>query len=542
MFRARSHRWAFSTRNVLILVVLLLAVVLVMLTGAAAVLRHDLSQEYEQRALAIARAVAQEPGLASDVTASEPRADGAIQHLAERVRAATGALYVVVTDRDGVRYSHPNLANIGGVVSTSPDEALAGAEVATVERGTLGLSARGKVPLRDDSGRIVGEISVGIGMDAVNARAWQLVLVLGLVGLAALGLGIAGAISVGRRLRRTTLGLEPEEMADLVREHAAVLGGVRDGIVAVDAQRRLTVINPEAVRLLGAEPQRGTHLTEAGLPSLITDLFEADPAPTGSACVLGDRVVVVHRMDVRREGRHLGHVLTLRDRTDLDATARELEATRALTDALRAQAHEHRNRLHALGGMLHLGHVEEAEGYLDELSDVAEAPEGIGDAYLAGLVAAKAAIASEAGVRLEVVASSYVEGTLTAPLDVVTVIGNLLDNAIRAAACGPHRPALVELTLVSDGADLLAHVVDSGAGVPEDDRERIFQQGFTTRDGHSTEHGIGLSVARFTARAHHGDVTLTEPGGDRPGSELSGAVFTARLADVLTPARAGAGR
>jgi two-component system CitB family sensor kinase len=526
-----SHpRWTFSTKNVLILVVLLLAVVLLLLSGAAFVLRHDLSQEYEQRALAIARSFAQRPELAEQVTGSEPSADGPVQQAAERVRAATGALYVVVTDAHGIRYSHPHRGNVGAPVSTSPDRALAGHDVATVERGTLGRSARGKVPLRDAQGRVVGEVSVGISMRAVEARTWQLILVLGLVALGSLAVGITGAVTLGRRLRRTTLGLEPEEMADLVREHAAVLGGVREGIIAVDARQRVTVVNREAERLLGSSPARGTRLREAGLPPVIEELLTAEEAPSGATCALGDRVVVAHRIAVSREGRDLGQVLTLRDRTDLDAAARELEATRALTDALRAQSHEHRNRLHALGGLLHLGHVAQARTYLDELSDDLAASAGLGEPYLAGLLAAKAAIASESGVRLEVGASSYVEGTLTAPLDVVTVLGNLLDNAIRAAAAGVRSPAVVEATVVSDGRDLVVHVVDSGAGVPSHDVPRIFDQGFTTRGSGAADHGIGLWVARLTARSHGGDVTLADAGGDG-----SGATFTARLCDVLAP-------
>jgi two-component system CitB family sensor kinase len=286
---------------------------------------------------------------------------------------------------------------------------------------------------------------------------------------------------------------------------------------------------------MGCRPPRGIPLDQAGVPGVIEELFAVDPAPAGTTCVLGDRVVVAHRISVERDGRDLGQVLTLRDRSDLDEAARELEATRALTDALRAQSHEHRNRLHALGGLLHLGHVDQARLYLDELSGDLSASSGIGDPYLAGLVAAKAASASEAGVRLEVDPSSYVEGTLSAPLDVVTVLGNLLDNAVRAAAAGERRPATVRLTLASDGHDLVLHVVDSGAGVPIADIERIFEQGYTTRDEHAADHGIGLAVARQTARSHRGDVTLVDAGGT-----TSGAAFTARLRDVV--ALAGAGR
>jgi two-component system CitB family sensor kinase len=238
----------------------------------------------------------------------------------------------------------------------------------------------------------------------------------------------------------------------------------------------------------------------------------------------------VHRLVVRRDGRDLGQVLTLRDRSDLDDLARELDATRALTDALRAQAHEHRNRLHALSGLLHNGRVDEAGEYLAELATTATWVAGVDDPYLAGLLAAKAAAASEAGVRLEVDPASWVEGTLTAPLDVVTVLANLADNAIRAAASGVRRPAWVSVTLLSDGQDLVMHVVDSGDGVPAGSADAVFGHGYTTRGGDEPGHGLGLSLARHTARTHGGDVVLREL-----AAADHGAVFEARMVRVLAP-------
>jgi two-component system CitB family sensor kinase len=501
-------------------------------------LRRDLTVQYEQRALAIARSVSEEPRLAAQVTRHEPSADGPVQDEAERVRETTDALYVVVTDDQGIRYSHPDPDRIGEQVSTSPEEALAGHEVTTVEKGTLGLSARGKVPLRDPDGDVVGEVSVGIDMSRIDSDTRQLATTLAGVALVTLALGLVGAWVVGRRLRRSTLGLQPEQMADLLREHEAVLRGVRDGIVGVDNEGRVTVTNPQSEQLLGTIPPRGAPLDPGTVDPVVIDLMEQEPPPTGALRLLGDKAVLATRLVVRREGRDLGQVLILRDRSDLDTLARELEATRALTDALRAQAHEHSNRLHALQGMLHLGRLDEAEAYLDELAEVRTWLPGLDDAYLAGLLAAKSAAASEAGVRLVVDEATYVDGSLTRPLDTITVIGNLLDNAVRAASLGSRRPATVTVTLASDGTDLVVHVVDSGDGVPGDSLETLFDHGFTTREADSPDHGIGLSLARHTARAFGGDVVLIDPGGPPPadgdaGRHEHGAVFEARLRGAL---------
>jgi len=516
---------------VLFQVALLVIVLVLTLAVSTLVLHHDLEGQFEQRALGIARTVAQDESLAIMVRDSAPMPDGPVQREAEKVRLVTKALYVVVTDNKGIRYSHPNASLIGKRVSTDPSEALAGRELVAIQRGTLGDSARGKVPLRAADGSVIGEVSVGIGMAELNAGMSELVLLLVFIAAAALAVGMLGAVAFAGRLRRTTLGLEPEEMADLLREHAAVLGGVREGVIAIDHRGRVTVCNPEAMRLLGGEVRLGVPLSGSGAPAIVEALFSARQAPSGALRVIREQVVLATRLPVQRRGQDLGMVLILRDRSDLDELGRELEATRALTDALRAQAHEYTNRLHALTGMLHLGHVQEAQSYLEELHGNVSHGDGVEDPYLAGLLAAKSAAASEAGVRLTVGDPTWVPGRLRQPLDVVTVVGNLVDNAIRAARDGDRRPAWAEVTLVSDAEDLVVHVVDSGAGVTPGQVESVFTSGFTTRDVEPDQHGLGLGLARQTARHHGGDVVLAHRGDGRQG-----AVFTARMVGVIISA------
>lgn len=313
------------------------------------------------------------------------------------------------------------------------------------------------------------------------------------------------------------LGGSPSRQAPLTR---ALFAEIRSA--------SFTVTNPQADQLLGRRLHRGESIATSGAGREIVELFAQTPPPTGALGVIGGKVLLATRLPVQRGKYDLGQVLILRDRSDLDQLARELEATRALTDALRAQAHEHTNRLHALTGLLHHGDVKEAKAYLAELGETSTWIAGIDDAYLAGLLAAKAAAASESGVRLVVDESTWVDGRLTHPLDTVTVIANLLDNGIRAAADGDRRPARVVVTLLSDGPDLVVHVVDSGRGVPAEVSDVVFDHGFTTRDASIPGHGLELALALHTARAHGGDVRLRDRGGDEHG-----AVFEARLVDVL---------
>ena len=489
----------------------------------------ELTQQYGTRALAVAHTLAADPAIAA-AAATDDR-DRTLQARAEAARRASGALFVVITNRSGIRLAHPNPQRLYEPVSTDPSAVLNGHDTVNVERGTLGLSARGKTPLRDPSGAIVGEVSVGFQADKIRGYVLKdLGLAAVFAGLALL-LGLGGAALLTRRLRRLTLGLEPHELADLVREREAVLHGIGEGVLAVDAADRVSVCNDEAARLLDLTPRPGDPVAALPLPAgLHAVLAGAGPADN-LITIAGDRVLVANYRAVRRDGRDLGGVLTLRDRTDLEKVTRELDSVRTLSNALRAQRHEFANRLHVLSGLLQNGHRNEALEYLYAVSETA-APaigplgENVTDPYLQAFVAAKTAEAAEKDVRLGLADTSWVAARVTAPVEVTTVLGNLVDNALDAARRGTRRPAWIDLALLEEGGTLHISVVDSGDGVEPGLAERIFTEGVSTCDGDGR--GLGLALARQAARRLGGDVRLTTARDDGHG-----AVFEARLPGAL---------
>jgi two-component system, CitB family, sensor kinase len=493
-------------------------------------LNQNLTDQYGQRALAVARAVAADPVIGDAVQQADPR--HVVQARAESARLATDALFVVVTDRNGIRYAHPNPDEVGEHVSTDFSQAVAGNEVVNVEQGTLGLSARGKVPLRDHTGTIVGEVSVGFNAEGIHDQL--LALLVGAVPFAAgaLALGVAGSALLTRMLKRRTLGLEPYELTELVQQREAVLHGIGEGVLALDASGRVSVCNGEAARLLGQLPELGSPVAELALPPRLGEAVERGEPVDNLIAVAGDRVLVATYRQVRRDGQDLGGVLTLRDRTDLETLTRELDSVRRLTDALRAQQHEFANRLHTLSGLLQTDHHREAVEYLQALSQAPSVPLGaatdaVPDPYLQAFVLAKSVAAAEKGVTLEVGAASWVPTRVVAPVEVTTVLGNLVDNAIEAARLGGRRPARVELDLVAEDTTLHVSVVDSGDGVPQRLREAIFLEGVSTKDGEG--HGLGLALTRQAVASLGGELRLADPGGPDHG-----AVFSATLPEVLS--------
>ncbi|HEY3687550.1 MAG TPA: ATP-binding protein [Streptosporangiaceae bacterium] len=529
--RAAAFRMRLSVQVLVLQIGVVLLVVGVGFGLVWNLLDDQMTGQYGQRALAVARSVAADRALADDVARGDP--GHRVQAVAERVRRATGALFVVVTDRHGIRLAHPNPWQIGRRVSTDPSGPLAGRDVVNVERGTLGLSARGKVPLRDASGAVVGEVSVGIGHETIAGHLTRQITVVGLFACGALLLGVFGSYLLTRRVKKLTLGLEPYELGELVREREAVLHGIGEGVLAVDEHGRVSVCNAEASRLLGVAPARGTPVGGLELPPRLRGVLDRPGDVDNVLAIAGDRVLVAGRRSVRRDGRDLGGVLTLRDRTDLENLTRELDAVRSLTDGLRAQRHEFSNRLHTLAGLLQTGHHTEAVEFVHALSDgpvpgALVDTEAIRDPHLQAFLSAKSAVARENGVLLEASPVCWVPTPVVAPVEVTTVVGNLVDNALEAARLGTRTPARVEVDLLSEGTTLHVSVADSGTGIPPRLVPTIFNEGVTTRPGDS--HGFGLALSRQAAESVGGELHLANP-----GDATTGAVFTAKLPTVLAP-------
>ncbi|MEV6427726.1 sensor histidine kinase [Nocardia sp. NPDC051463] len=537
--------------------VLLLQIVVVTLTLGVAfavfgyVSDQRLREAYGQRALAIARTVAADPAVrgevaqytagtvAPDLEQRQQLAAGPLERIAVDTTQRTGALFVVITDEAGIRLAHPDEARLAEHVSTDPSEALSGREIIVEERGTLGDSMRAKVPVvAADSDQVVGQVSVGISTAAIRGQLLDDLRTAALLIGAALIVGILGSAVLARRWRGLTLGLEPAELAELVRSQAAVLHGIGAGVLAVDSSWRTTFVNDEARRLLDIDTGVGRPIDEIGLTPRVLEVFRSlDGQPTPAT--VGSHIVVVSARPVSRHGRDLGAVLSVRDRTDVESLTRQLDAVQSMSTVLRAQRHEFSNKMHLLSGLLHGGRTDEASSVIDELIGAgplgAATPgiDAIHDAYLQAFLAAKAAHSRESGVELVLGPNTWVTGNLADPVDVTTVLGNLLDNAIEAARTSDNPTKQVEVELVQEDSTLHIVVADSGDGIATGVIDSLFTEGASTRDDRGVPggRGVGLALIRQIARAHGGDVRLASAHGD--SAPLLGAEFIARIPGVL---------
>lgn len=410
MPRTMSTRPRFATRA-LLLQLATMTLVVALCTGVYLLLTvQQLRAEAESTALGIARTLAEDPQVRAEVTrislsdgtpdAAELR-DGDLQRIASDVTSRTGALFVVLTDDNGIRLAHPTPSRIGEVVSTPYEEVLAGAEVVDWQTGTLGESARAKVPVRNDAGTPVGEVSVGFERAGVFDDLPPLLTVIGVTAAGALALAGLAFLLLRRRWERLTFGVQPEELVALVQNQTAVLDGVDDGVIAVDPRGVVRVSNAAADRLLGLHDPIGRPIEELGLATAV--LEAATGARTRSRAIVGDRMLYLDSRPVVRDGHALGDVLIVRDRTDLVALTERLETVRTMTAALRVQRHEFANRMHVAAGLIDADRVREARTFLGEL--VERGPvvfpvvglDLLGDPFLHSFLGAKGVEAESAG-------------------------------------------------------------------------------------------------------------------------------------------------
>jgi sensor histidine kinase regulating citrate/malate metabolism len=522
-------------RNLQLRLTLLLITLLVLLVSLIGVLSSDsirdiLTHQIGRRTLVLAQTVALNPTVREGLQTLSPVQ---VQAAAEEIRKTTGAEYIVVGDRQGIRYSHPHPEKVGQLfVGGDFDRVVElGESYVSSAVGTLGPSMRGFVPVRNDKGEVIGFVAVGYLRDEIEAEVHaQQRKILGYV-VVVLLFGVMGAAMIARGFKAAIFGLEPHEIAALFEERNAIIEAIREGVVAVDSTGGLTLVNQAARRYLAQAPEedlRGCHLTDICSCREMEQALAARERVLDREVSVGDRTMIVNVFPLGGGGAS-GAVASFRPKDELDRLARKLLHMQEYSELLRAQTHEYSNKLHTIAGLIQIGAQQEAldlvmteaSGYQELMKTLTEA---VPDPVVAGIILGKFNRARELKINLSLEPDSsfadlppHVErGHL------VTVLGNLLDNAFEAVR-ESRKGAEVRLFLTDLGLDLIIEVEDSGPGVAPEVADRLFEKGVTTH--HSTGRGVGLYLVSRAVEALGGDITFAR-------GELGGALFT-----VIIPKR-----
>jgi two-component system CitB family sensor kinase len=514
--------------QLLIVLAVLVAVVAISLAQSAA----TFERVEGRRALSAAEALGSNPAVRELLPTAEPRAGAALPAVAESVRTVSGSSHVALAkmDRTVVASSDPGL--LGQPLELGASRVLEGRAWTGVVAGGGSTVLSAHVPVLDDAGKMIGIASISRDYPTTLERLGDAIPnLVTYVGVASV-LGVAGSFLLSRRVKRQTLGMEPSEITGLVENREAMLHGLKEGVVALDPNERITVANDSARELLGLpEDCVGKRLNSLKVDPALKVVLTRDQPDPDQLVLVGERLVVLNRVPIRSRGREIGSVTTLRDRTELSSLERELGATRTATDTLRAQAHEFANQLHVISGLIQIGDYDSVVQFVNgatvdrtRLSD--EVTARIQDPALAALLIAKSSLAAERNVTLQLdPASALAPVNDELSRDLATVAGNLVDNAFDAVS-GVWQ-ASVRVLVKDSGDQVTLTVRDNGPGVPPEAVEDIFRQGFTTKASvREGGRGFGLALSRVVCRRSGGDLTVDND---------NGAVFTARFTRGVHP-------
>ncbi|SDZ33154.1 two-component system, CitB family, sensor kinase [Micromonospora pattaloongensis] len=518
------RRWSIAGQLFALQVVVVTLLVGAGTVGAVLLAREDARASARQEVLAVAETLARSPDVRAGVRSADP--SRALQPYADATRRATGTDFVVVMAPDRTRYTHPDPGRIGQPFLGTVAPALAGRPFTETYVGTLGESVRAVVPIHDTHGQVIALVSVGITTEAINRELLRQAPVLLGATAAALALAGTGSWLLSRRLRRQTHGLGPAQITRMYEYYDAVLHSVREGLIVVDRDQRVALVNDEGRRLLGFGPDAelvDRPVAQLRLPPAVTELLRSGGETHDEPVLTADRVLVANQQTTLFEGRPLGTVLTLRDHTELRTLAGELDSARGLSEALRSQAHESANRLHTVLTLVELGRTDEAVRLAtDELTVAQQLTDrvvaAVTEPALAALLLGKSAQAGERGVELVIDPRSRLDEGFLPTGDLLTVVGNLVDNALEAVA-GTPTPRRVEVFVGTAGAEVVVRVRDTGPGLDPSRVADAFRRGWSTKQ---RGRGLGLALVGQVVARHGGRTDVTPaPGG--------GTLFTVRL-------------
>lgn len=473
----------------------------------------------EDKAMAVARTLADSPQVQQALLL--PPQTRQIQPLAEAIRKRNDLLFVVITNMDGIRYSHPNKDAIGHhYIGNDINTALVGNENVSVNHGVLGEAVRVYTPVYDSQHQQIGVVAIGISLDKVKAQInhsrWSIVWT-ALFGALISAIGIWCLV---RMLKRILFGLEPYEISTLFEQRQAMLQSIKEGVIAVDDQAHVNLINQTARQLL-----RDTSSVDVPLPGHISDsqpliatlreVLQTGKPLRDQEITLNGRVLLSNTVPVHSNNTIIGAICTFRDKTEVSQLMQRLSGMVNYVDALRERSHEFMNKLHVILGLLHMKSYERLEDYILSTANNYQAEIGslqlrIKSPVIVGFLLGKINRAHDAGLRL-----TLAEDCLMPDNDnedqvavLITVLGNLIENAFDALQGQPEGE--VSVLLHYQEGWLSCEVSDDGPGIAPENVQAIFEKGFSSK---GSERGVGLFLAKQQAENLGGSISVeSEPG------------------------------
>ncbi|MFJ8268032.1 ATP-binding protein [Peribacillus asahii] len=520
------HKVSLQTKILGLVLSLSLFLILLLTTFFTYMEGRQIAEDKGRLALELSKTISFMPTIIEAIESKNPSEK--IQPIAEKIRHETGAEFIVVGNADGIRYSHPLASEIGKhMIGGDNERAIQKGEYYISEaRGSLGLSMRGKSPIFNQNGDIIGIVSVGFLVEDVREQIFEDVSKEIVVSVIALLLSIIGSYMLARSIRKDTLGLEPMEIANLYKEKNAVLHSVKEGILAIDRNGVITSMNQPAKKLLDIKGSVRDLKVDGFFPStyLYEVLKSAEPQ-IDKEMMWKHKTVIVNCTPIF-DGEHVsGVVASFRDKTEIEQMVNTLSEVKVYSEDLRAQTHEFTNKLYVLSGLIQLGEYKEAidmiQSETSELQSLNRIVfEQIKDTKVQAILLGKLGKASEKKVTFEIDTQSYLEALPThiTLSELTLILSNIIDNAFEAVF-GIEEP-IVTFFATDIGEDIIFEISDNGKGIDVEDISLLFERGFTSKTG-KFPRGYGLSNVDHAVKELGGIIEVQ--------SEKENTIFTVYL-------------
>ncbi|EMI5804398.1 sensor histidine kinase [Klebsiella aerogenes] len=519
MYTRKITHWfarrSFQNRIFLLILFTSTVVMLGMSWYLTDITEERLHYQVGQRALIQAMQISAMPEL---VEAVQKRDLARIKELIDPMRSFSDATYITVGDANGQRLYHVNPDEIGKLMEGGDsDEALYNAKsYVSVRKGSLGSSLRGKSPVQDATGKVIGIVSVGYTIEQLeNWLSLQISsLLIPMAIILLLLLYCARRFSL--HIKKQMLNMEPQQLSQLLIQQSVLFESVFEGLIAIDSNYKITAINQTARRLLNLS-QPEPVLIGKKISSVIAQeafFYDAPHENKKDAIVTFNQIkVIASRMAVILNNAPQGWVISFRSKDDINTLSLQLSQVQQYADNLRAVQHEHRNLISTIAGLLFLKRYDHALDLIQQQSESHQKvldfiARNFQDNHLAGLLIGKYYRAKELGLELVFDPACFVDilPTALSPSEWISIVGNLLDNAYNASLRQPLGSKQIECLINSDGHELIVEIADQGCGIDETLRDRIFERGVTSSA--SAEHGIGLWLVRSYVEQAGGTIVV----------------------------------
>lgn len=508
----KKRQWKLSTIIIIFvcIVVLISLVITSILIGNT--VKNSIHKTAEEKAEAVSRTTAQSNIVKSGL--KDKSKEQQIQHYTSEIKSVTDVSFIVVMDMNSIRKSHPNSDLIGKKFQGGDESpALKGKEIITESKGTLGKSLRSFTPIYDN-GKQIGLVAVGIPIETVNEAfaAGMRDIFIGLI--IGMFFGIMGAYLLARYIKKILHGLEPAIIAKRLEERNTMLQSVHEGIVAVDKEGKINLINKSATQIFKkaglAENPIGLKINEYLDSTQLHNVVELGRPEVDEEQNINGVKILVNRVPLYVNNQIVGAISTFRDKTEMSRLSEQLVGVKTYAETLRAQSHEFSNRLHVIMGMLQMENYEEVKQYIREIvsfsvQENVNIATQIKDAALAGFLIGKLSLAREKNIELTIHINEIVpephDNQLTH--EIITVIGNLIDNSIDALA--NQNSKIIKVKLNYTQQKLKIDITDSGEGLSSHMQQKIFEKGYSTK---GDNRGYGLYLINESVKKLNGSINI----------------------------------